>query len=299
MVHLDKCPVCLSDRITFHIKTIDRFSSGEEFRLFRCQECSFVFTQDHPDEKEAGRYYESDDYIAHNDRAEGICNKLYFIARSSMLGRKRRMVENITSLNTGNLLDVGSGTGYFAGAMKKAGWNVTCIEPNKKAREFAVEKFNLNIISYDQTASLPESSFDCITLWHVLEHLHDPYEYMATLKKLLKPSGIMIVALPNNNSFDAHHYAHSWAAWDAPRHLWHFNPDNFRLFSGNAGFGISDVRSLPFDVFYISILSEKNRKTFLPLLRGMVKGLEFSARSFLNKLKSSSQVYVLHKTSDQ
>lgn len=299
MVHLDKCPVCLSDRITLYLKTFDRLHSGEEFSLFRCQACNFIFTQDHPDEKEAGKYYESDDYIAHNDRAGGAYNKIYLIIRSIMIKRKKRMVRKITYLKSGNLLDVGSGTGYFAGVMKRAGWNVTCIEPNKRARDFAAEVFNLNMISYDQTTSLPDSCFDCITLWHVLEHLHNPYDYIATLKKLLKPSGIMMVALPNSNSLDSHHYVHNWAAWDTPRHLWHFNPDNFRLFSGKAGLHISEVKSLPFDVFYISILSERNRGTAFPLIKGMIKGLLFTMRTFFRKDKSSSQVFVLHKTSDQ
>lgn len=299
MVHLVKCPVCLSDRITVYIKTIDQLRSGEEFRLFRCQSCNFVFTQDHPDEKEAGKYYESDDYVAHSDNAKGMYNKLYHFARVIMLGRKRRMVENITSLKSGNLLDVGSGTGYFAGTMKNAGWNITCIEPNKKARDFAAGKFNLNMISMAQVITLPEVSFDCITLWHVLEHLHNPYEYIAALTRLLKPSGTIIVALPNCNSFDSHHYKHNWAAWDTPRHLWHFSPATFKLFSGNAGLELSGIKSLPFDVFYISILSEKNLERSFPLIRGIIKGLIFSVKSFLNREKSSSLMYVLHRASGQ
>ncbi len=299
MVHLDKCPVCLSDRIMLYIKTIDRLRSGEEFRLFRCQACNFVFTQDHPDEKAAGKYYESDDYIAHSDNAKGIFNKLYHFARLIMLGRKRRMVGKITSLKSGNLLDVGSGTGYFAGTMKNAGWNITCIEPNKKARDFASGKFNLNMISMAQATSLPKESFDCITLWHVLEHIHNPHDYIAALKRLLKPKGTIIVALPNCNSFDSHYYKHNWAAWDTPRHLWHFSPETFTLFSEKAGLHLSGIRSLPFDVFYISILSEKNRERSFPLVRGIIKGLIFSVRSFLSREKSSSLVYVLHSVSDQ
>jgi SAM-dependent methyltransferase len=210
-----------------------------------------------------------------------------------MLIRKRKIVTKKCNRSAGIILDIGSGTGHFLNSMKKAGWQTEGVEINTKAREFARSSFNLNLLSPPEIYSLPDKSFDCITLWHTLEHFHEPADYFHEIKRLLQPEGAVIVALPNNNSYDSKHYGSEWAAYDVPRHLWHFNPDSFSRFAEKYGFTVASCGSLPFDVFYISILSEKQKGTRFPLVSGMIRGFIFSLFSSFRRSGSSSIVYVL------
>lgn len=298
MIHHDSCPLCSSSNISSHLRCSDYLVTKTDFDLFRCSDCGFIFTQDHPEENLIGKYYESDDYISHDDKAKGFVNRVYKLVRDIMLRRKLIIVENATGLSKGNILDIGCGTGYFAGTMKKAGWNVTGIEPNNKARDFSISRFKINAIDPGQISSLPDKSFDCITLWHVLEHFHDPYTYFAEINRLLKPGGICVTALPNSDSSDAEYFKRYWAAYDVPRHLWHFGPSSFKTFSEKNRFRIRTILNLPFDVFYISALSEKNRGSRFHFIKGMLHGIGFSAVSLQKRLKSSSLIYILHRADD-
>jgi ubiquinone/menaquinone biosynthesis C-methylase UbiE len=179
--------------------------------------------------------------------------------------------------------------------MKKAGWEVTGIEINEKARDFAISRFGLEVTGPEQIATLKANSFDCITLWHVLEHFHDPFKYFSEIFRLLKPDGKCLVALPNCSSYDAKYYGKFWAAYDVPRHLWHFNPSTFRFFSKKTGFILENFRNLPLDVFYISQLSEKYKGSGLPFLTGTAKAMLFAFLSVFKKEKSSSLIYILRK----
>jgi 2-polyprenyl-3-methyl-5-hydroxy-6-metoxy-1,4-benzoquinol methylase len=295
MISHSICPLCSSDRISLYFKCTDHLLSKEEFDLCKCSACGFVFTREYPDEQSIGRYYESDDYISHDDRAKGFVNHVYLMARDVMLKRKRRIVEHATCLEKGRILDIGCGTGYFAGTMKKSGWYVTGIEPNRKARDFGSSRFGIDVISPQQISELPSGSFDCVTMWHVLEHFQDPSGYAEEILRLLKPGAVCLAALPNCGSIDAEYYNESWAAYDVPRHLWHFAPETFRVFAEKTGFQITGIKPLPLDVFYISILSEKNKGSRFHLLTGMIIGFLFAFRSLFNKKKSSSLIYFLHK----
>jgi SAM-dependent methyltransferase len=272
--------------------------SRKAFDLYKCPQCGFVFTHGHPGEEEIGRYYDSTEYISHDDKAKGLVNMVYLQARNIMLGRKRRLVEKNTGITAGRILDIGCGTGYFAVTMKKAGWKVTGIEPNFKAREFASGNGGINVLEPSGISRLPEASFDCVTMWHVLEHFHNLSDYASGIKRLLKPGGTCIAAMPNCSSYDAMYYGKDWAAWDVPRHLWHFSPDTFSIFAEKEGFAIMDIKPLPLDVFYISALSEKNRRSPMPLVKGMIKGSFFALKSLFNKERSSSLIYFL-KTKDR
>jgi SAM-dependent methyltransferase len=295
MVHHNVCPLCLSEKIFLHLRCIDHLISNEEFAIYKCKACGFEFTQDHPEEAETGRYYESDDYISHSDTSKGFSNKIYRLVRSAMLLKKRGIIKNVTGLQKGTLLDIGSGTGHFAGTMKKAGWQVKGIEINEKARNFSISRFGLDVTVPEQISALESESFDCITLWHVLEHFHDPFKNASDILRLLKPGGICVIALPNCSSYDAKHYGRFWAAYDVPRHLWHFNPSTFRLFSEKTGFVLENLRTLPLDVFYISLLSERNKGSKIPFFTGMAKAKIFAFLSLFNMERSSSVIYILKK----
>jgi 2-polyprenyl-3-methyl-5-hydroxy-6-metoxy-1,4-benzoquinol methylase len=295
MVHHNVCPLCRSENISVKLNCTDFFISREVFPVTQCQECGFRFTQDYPDEKEIGRYYESEDYISHSNTSKGFSNKLYRIARSIMLKRKLRFVNKITAKKQGSLLDIGSGTGHFGNTMKRGGWQVKGIEINDKAREFSKSQFGLDVISPDEISSLKPESFDCITLWHVLEHFHDPFNYAAEINRLLKSGGVCVIALPNCSSFDAEHFGKFWAAYDVPRHLWHFNPVTFRRFADKAGFKVEKTLSLPLDVFYISTLSEKYSGSRISFLTGMTVAKMYWFASVFKKERSSSVIYILRK----
>ena len=295
MVHYDKCPLCNSEDIGDWLHVPDHFLTGEQFPLMRCSCCGFIFTQDHPDGSEIDRYYESADYISHNDSAGGLSAYLYRIVREFMLRRKRKMVCRKTGLRNGNILDIGSGTGHFLSAMKTRGWNVKGIEINDKARAFSIAEFGLDVNPPENLGLLPPDSFDAITLWHVLEHFQDPFIFASEIVRLLKQDGVCLVALPNSSSFDASHYNEFWAAYDVPRHLWHFTPETFKLFAEKNGFAIISVRSLPLDIIYISMLSEKYKGSRFSFLKGMIMGLGFAFLSLFKKRNNSSLIYSLHK----
>ena len=295
MVRHNCCPVCNSYDIRLLFICTDHFKSREEFPVFTCSVCAFTFTQDHPDENVLGNYYDSDDYISHTDSSQGLLNKIYRSVRTIMLRSKKNLVKSTTTLETGTLLDIGSGTGHFGAEMKKAGWIFRGIEINEKARKISSERFGLNIIPPGEINSLEPGYFDCITLWHVLEHFNDLNKYITEISRLMKPGGTCIIALPNIDSYDARHYKRYWAAFDVPRHLWHFSPDTFGFLFEGRGFRITETDSLPLDVFYISILSEKYKGSLVPFIKGMSVGAFFAFKALFNKRKSSSLIYILRK----
>jgi 2-polyprenyl-3-methyl-5-hydroxy-6-metoxy-1,4-benzoquinol methylase len=295
MTRLNQCPLCSSGSINPYLNCNDHLVSGEVYELFKCEACSFVFTQDHPDEKMIIRYYDSEDYASHSDNKSGLMNHIYSAARNIMLHKKLKIIENTSRLKCGRILDIGCGTGFFAAKMKENGWNVTGIEPAVKAREMGITRFGLDILEPEMISSLKEDSFDVITMWHSLEHLHDPHNYSREIQRLLKPDGLLISALPNCDSYDARHYGGLWAAYDVPRHLWHFTPETFSLFAEKNGFRITGIKPLLLDVFYISILSERNKQRSLYLLTGLIKGYLFAARAIFIPGKSSSLIYFLRR----
>jgi SAM-dependent methyltransferase len=289
----NKCLVCGSNNIEFSLGCKDHLTGEKNFDIYACKSCGFLFTANPPSEDEIGKYYAAVDYISHSDAKRGLTNSLYHLVRRLMLSRKRCIISHSTGLKTGKLLDMGCGTGYFAGFMKQAGWKVTGLEKNEGARKFASSKFNLEVLEDSDLEKYEDNYFDCITLWHVFEHFHDPLKYLVLIKRLLKPGGICIAAMPNCSSYDAQHYRQFWAAWDVPRHLWHFTPDTFRAFAEKNGFELTGIKRLPADVFYISILSERQRGTNLPFISGMIKGFWFLGLSIFRRNRSSSLIYIL------
>jgi 2-polyprenyl-3-methyl-5-hydroxy-6-metoxy-1,4-benzoquinol methylase len=293
MLHIEACPVCSSGEIATLFTCTDFLVTKELFPVVKCSKCGFIFTQDQPED--TGKYYESEEYISHSDTSAGLVNKLYRLARSYMLKKKLAIIKKATSLNKGSLLDIGSGTGYFPGAMKKAGWDAIGVEINKKARDFSRRTFGLEVSDPAFIGETPSKSRDCVTMWHVLEHFDDPFRYMHETSRILKDEGTCIVALPNCNSFDAEYYGNKWAAWDVPRHLWHFNPSSFRKLAAKTGFEIVGIKRLPLDVFYISILSERISGSRQPILPGILNGFRWWFLSLFRTKRSSSLVYILKK----
>jgi SAM-dependent methyltransferase len=293
--NIQQCPVCGSNRFKPFITCNDFFVSGEQFEIRECSGCGFKFTANAKDEENIGRYYQSEEYISHSNTSKGLVNAVYHRVRNYMLGRKSRLVEKVTGLKTGRLLDVGTGTGFFLNEMKKNGWQVSGTEKSDGARDFAQKEFGLEIEEPEQLFQLENESFDAITLWHVLEHIHRLDENMEAFARLLKPEGKLIIAVPNHTSYDARHYKQYWAAWDVPRHLWHFGPEQMKFFGEKYGFQLQSLHTMPFDSFYVSLLSEKYKKSNFALFRGLMHGKISWLNSLANKERCSSVIYVFEK----
>ena len=295
MIHYNSCPVCGSAEINLKLNCYDYFKTNESFPIWTCSGCGIGFTQDRPEEDKLGYYYESDNYISHGNSSGGIINSVYRVVRNFALNNKREVVKQASGRAVGSLLDIGGGTGHFAAKMKQAGWRVKSIEINDEARRFSISHFGLEALSPAEISHLPDSEFDCITLWHALEHLSDLDKYIAEIRRLLKPEGVCVIAVPNINSYDARYYKERWAAYDVPRHLWHFTPSALDFLFENRAFKLLNIKLQPVDVFYISILSERYRKNPVPFFAGLFKGLIFAARTLFNKNGGSSLIYVFTK----
>lgn len=274
----------------------DFYASGEQFQLCSCRECGFMFTQGAPVEAEIGRYYETPDYISHSDTKKGAMNAIYHRVRQYMLNSKARLVMRVSRCLSGSrLLDVGTGTGYFANAMDGRGWMVEAIEKNPQARAFAKEHFGLDVKPESALDGFAPGSFDVITLWHVMEHLEHLNETWERLKELLTAKGVLVVAVPNCSSYDAQKYGSRWAAYDVPRHLWHFTPATIARLADKHGFVLAESHPMPFDAFYVSMLTEKQMGHSFSFLRGMRVGAAAWLSAQGNKERSSSMIYVFRK----
>lgn len=274
----------------------DFYASGEQFELCRCEQCGFVFTQGAPVEAEIGRYYETPDYISHSDTKKGAMNAIYHRVRQYMLKKKARLAIRVSRCpSVGRLLDVGAGTGYFANEMSHRYWSVQAIEKNPQARDFARWHFFLEIKPESALAEFRANSFDVITLWHVMEHLEHLNETWERLKELLTDKGALVVAVPNCSSYDARKYGSRWAAYDVPRHLWHFTPATMVRMAAKHGFVLAESHRMPFDAFYVSMLTEKQTGRSLSFLRGMWVGTIAWLSALVNKERSSSMIYVFRK----
>ena len=289
------CPVCGGTHLERTLTCIDHYALGEVFHLCRCRDCGFILTQDFPAEAEIGRYYETPDYISHSDTKKGVMNSVYHWVRSYMLKRKARLVAHEAYRKTGRLLDIGTGTGYFADTMKRCGWQVEAIEKNAHARAFAKEHFGLEVKPDTALKDFEPDSFDVITLWHVMEHLEPLNETWEMLNSLLTEKGVLIAAVPNCSSYDARKYGAYWAAYDVPRHLWHFTPGTIQRLGSKHGFILAERHPMPFDAFYVSMLTEKNMRRSCPFIRGMITGTLAWFHALVRKERSSSMIYVFRK----
>ena len=291
----DKCPLCQSSAIKKRFACVDEFATGEQFDIFECTACGLAFTQNVPDEKEIDRYYESPTYISHSNTSKGFVNRVYHIVRRIMLQKKARKVEQLTGLKNGRLLDYGAGTGHFARLMETRGWSVTAIEKNGKARELALKEFGFEMLPVEALSTIKDKGLDVVTMWHVMEHIQEPDRMWDELHRILGDKGIAIIAVPNSASYDALKYKEYWAAYDVPRHLWHFTPSTIAQWGEKHGFVLDGQYTMPFDGFYISMLSEQYKGSRLHTIRGFWNGFKGWLAQCRRRSASSSIIYVFGK----
>lgn len=293
LIHHLQCPVCGSRHIAPALQATDYTVSRQVFAIWECADCTARFTQDVPDADSIGPFYAADSYISHTDTDTGLINKLYKLARRYTLRLKTRQIQRLSGRSAGHLLDVGAGTGAFAHAMQQAGWQVTGLEPDAGARSVAYKNYHLQLQSPDQLFQLPAHSFHVISLWHVLEHVHTLHDYFDQFQRLLAPGGVVLIAVPNYQSTDAAHYQQHWAAYDVPRHLYHFSPRSLSALAGLHDFAVVQRLPMWLDAFYIALLSEQYRHGRQRLIAAGWQGL----RSVLGAVRSadaaSSLLYVL------
>lgn len=289
------CPFCQSGKtkIAFFLK--DHSVSKETFSLYDCEDCGLRFTNPIPDETAISKYYQSDDYISHSNTKKGVVNTLYHAARDLMINQKIHWIKSFSSKST--LLDIGCGTGHFMNALKLKGFEVKGVEIDEGARNFAINQFGLDVITpQDFLKDAFGHSFGVITLWHVLEHIHEPAVFMNKINASLEKDGLLMIAVPNFTSHDAEFYADYWAAYDVPRHLWHFSPSFLEKWLLSQGFKLITKKSLVLDPFYVSLLSEKYKNQGKgSFIGGIMLGFYSSFMSWINHSKASSLVYVLEK----
>ncbi len=291
MEHLNNrnCPVCDSSQNELFLTIPDHMITKETFKVVRCSSCGFHFTNPIPQESEIGRYYKSEDYISHSSNNSGIVNKAYNVVRNITLKRK---VNLITRLSKGKeLLDVGAGTGHFLNSCKNANWKVQGLEPDEDARDFAEKNFDLNLDPLSDLFEIEDNSKDVITMWHVLEHVYHLKRDVAELVRILKPDGVLIIAVPNMSSKDAQHYKEDWAAFDVPRHLYHFQKETIVKLMNQFNLSCDEILPMNFDSYYVSMLSEKYKKG--NLVSGVLNGLKSNFGGKSNGF--SSQIYVFRK----
>ena len=293
LVHYTICPVCNADTVSSVLTAKDYTVSGEIFSIGHCISCTHRFTQDVPVQNEIGKYYQSADYISHSETKKGLINSLYHLVRKRTLKGKRKLIENITDKTNGDILDIGSGTGSFINEMKQHGWRVKGLEPDESARKKGEELYGLNAEPVEEFYQLAPQSFDAITMWHVLEHVHELHKYVGRLKTLLKPGGKLLIAVPNYTAADAVYYKEHWAAYDVPRHLYHFSPQSMQVLIEKHSMKIEMIKPMWFDSFYVSMLSEKYKTGKGNLLKAFFTGFASNLAAMSNKAKCSSLIYIV------
>jgi len=295
MIHYTGCPICNSNNIQEQLSAKDHTVSQQIFSIWHCNACTARFTQDVPGHDAIGSYYASENYISHSDTKKGIINSLYHLVRKRTLGAKRRLVINATGTMKGTILDIGCGTGAFLNTMKEAGWNITGLEPDDIARAKAAELYNIQPQEPGKLFELAPASFNAITMWHVLEHVHELHAYVKQIEKLLAPGGNAFIAVPNYTSKDADIYKENWAAYDVPRHLYHFSPQSMEILLSQHGLKLTAVKPMWFDSFYVSMLSEQYRNGKGNIIRAVFNGFISNLKAWSNVRKCSSVIYVVSK----
>jgi 2-polyprenyl-3-methyl-5-hydroxy-6-metoxy-1,4-benzoquinol methylase len=283
------CPICNCAMFTDHLLVTDHMISKEQFKIVKCNECGFHFTNPIPTRNNIGSYYKSEEYVSHSSSTKGLINKAYAFVRGITLKRKVQLIQSITKGN--EIVDIGSGTGHFVNALINSGFSVKGFEPDEDARNFAHTNFTIQLQELSGIHTLDDLSVDVITMWHVLEHVYDLKNDINEYVRVLKNGGKLVVAVPNMSSWDAKYYKSYWAAYDVPRHLYHFQEETIKKLMLQFNLECVSVLPMKFDSYYVSMLSEKYKSG--STLKGILNGF----RSNLNASKGgfSSQIYVFEK----
>ena len=288
----NKCPWCGSEKAQINLWLKDEFLTKEDFHICECLNCGLLYTMPRPDKDKIGLYYKSEAYFSHQENKKGFIPKVYERVKSINLKHKYRLATS--GMQPGKLLDIGCGVGDFLHTAEMHGWECIGVEPSEDAKAIAQKRMKGMIITSEELESFSDGAFDVITMWHVLEHVDDLKWQVAQLQRLVKPSGRVVIAVPNYKSYDGQYYEEHWAAYDVPRHLNHFNQITLSKIFKTSGLELFKMDKLKWDAYYISYLSEQYRHHSLPLVRGLYRG-------FISNCKArrsgewSSLIYVFER----
>ena len=273
-----------------HFLNVKDYSvSQENFELLYDENMDMLITNPQPSSDKLPSYYESVDYISHTDGNKSLFEKAYQFVKSIALKNKLKLINSQSS--KGRILDIGAGVGDFLSIAKNDGWQTIGIEPSDKAKNIAKKK---GVSFVENLSELESNSFDVITMWHVLEHVPDLENQIKELKRLIKPFGTIIIAVPNFKSFDAHYYGNFWAAYDVPIHLWHFSKTSIKKLFAKEKLELVKVLPMKFDSFYVSLLSEKYKTGKFNFIKAFYIGLKSNWKGNQNS-EYSSHIYVLKR----
>jgi 2-polyprenyl-3-methyl-5-hydroxy-6-metoxy-1,4-benzoquinol methylase len=280
----------------------DHSVSGEDFDLIYNEEFDFLETYPQPSEEKLGDYYESEDYISHTDSKRNAFEKVYHFVKGIALKRKLKLINSFSDNTPSHLiseekklLDMGCGTGDFLQVAKDNNWSVSGIEPNENARTIANEKTNNSVFNIEHLLKFESHSFDVITLWHVLEHLPKLQSHIEIFESLLKPNGRLVIAVPNYKSYDATHYKNFWAAFDVPRHLWHFSQTSISRVVKTKNMEVIKTAPMIFDAYYVSLLSEKYKNGTMNPFKAFWIGAMSNWKA-KRSTEYSSMIYIIKKS---
>ncbi|WP_269686144.1 class I SAM-dependent methyltransferase [Flavobacterium lacustre] len=272
-----------------HFLTVKDYSVSKEiFDLYYDEKLDMLITHPQPSLENLGKYYESVDYISHTDSKRSLFEKAYHFVKNIALKNKLNLINELQP-GKGRILDIGAGTGDFLSVAKENGWQTIGVEPSEKAKGIAKNK---GVSFVEQTSILENHSFDVISMWHVLEHVPNLDNQIKELKRLLKPNGTLIIAVPNFKSFDAKHYGKFWAAYDVPIHFWHFSKKAIQQLFGNENMKLEKVLPMKFDSFYVSLLSEKYKTGNMNFVKAFFIGLQSNWKA-KHDFEYSSHIYIL------
>ena len=286
-----KCPFCKSENTKSYLKLKDYFLSQEDFEIVDCDNCKLLFTTPRPDKSVIGNYYKSENYLSHNEHKKGLVPWIYNQVKKVNIRNKFKIA--LKGFTNAKLLDFGCGVGDFLHYAQQNGCEITGCDMSEDARKYASDKLGKTIVSPEEIFDLPHSTFDIITMWHVLEHIDDLRFQTEQLHRLLKDNGRLVIAVPNYKSYDAKHYKDKWAAYDVPRHLNHFHKESLEnIFAGN--FELQEIYPMKWDAYYISMMSEKYIGKGNSFIKGIITGWK-SNRKARKTGEYSSLIYVFHK----
>ena len=281
---------------TPYLTVKDHSISGDEFQLLYNKELEMLETFPQPSLEKLPEYYKSENYISHTDAKRNLFEKVYHFVKSISLKKKLRLIDSVASEEK-NLLDFGCGTGDFLQLAKQHSWKISGIEPNDQARQIANQKTDNSVFNVDQLLKYQSESFDLITLWHVLEHLPNLNDQLSILNNLLKPNGTLIIAVPNYKSYDALYYKDFWAAYDVPRHLWHFSRNSISGLVSKLNMKVTQTLPMKYDAYYVSLLSEKYKSGFMNPFRAFWIGWRSNLKA-RHSNDYSSLIYVIKKVNN-
>lgn len=248
------CIVCKGKAISLLFRTKDRmFDVPKIFEVKKCQQCGLIFLDPQPSKKVLGEHYPHQQYYSYKKRINGLSGLIrqfrsYLIRRyykPTIFSRTFSViVQGVPGIprepnkKPWRILDVGCGTGDTLEVLKELGWGVYGFEIDKNAVKLARKRGLTNVVwgGYEKIKEFPDNYFDCIRLYHVIEHLPDPGSCLQLIYKKLKPGGEVILGTPNAESVVSRIFGVYWYNLDIPRHLFVFSPRTFSKIVKRADF---------------------------------------------------------------